>query len=158
MSIRSQLDTHTHTYVHIRAGRSTCDVSALVLLRLAGRADVLRQKGWHFITSFLCVFVRFSVCSSLCSLLKSGTWWMICGWKLGLSYRNCNFSFLVCSAERRLWLFDGAVLSCRAAVTVGYEVKSWSSTLYYVESWHYIVWKRKDKVLFKRFSSLYFYI
>lgn len=79
-------------------------VSRFLTLLLGGRADVLSKKGWHFVPSSLFVFLIASVCKALCSLLKSGTWWMIFGWKLGLLSKNPNFFSLVRSAVRSFGL------------------------------------------------------
>lgn len=113
--------------------------SGLIPLRLAARTDVLRQKGWHFISSLRCVFLSASFCNSLCSLLKSGTWWMIWGWKLGLSYRNPNFSFLLRSAVRSFGLADTVEFSCFASVTVKMQWGKVKVVKAEVRSLHYIV-------------------
>ena len=94
----------------------TCEFSGLILLFLSGRADVLRWKGWHLIVSLLCVFLSASVCRALCSLLKSGTCWMILGLKLGVSSRKRNLSFLVRSAVRSFGLPDTVEFSQRNVV------------------------------------------
>lgn len=104
----------------------TCECTGLVLLCLGGRDEVLRTNGWHFVTSLTCIFFSVSVCKALCNMLKSGTSWMIFGWKLGFSSKNLSFSFLVRSAVRSFGPFRVGFSSLAVA---------WEWTFLQTSSW-----------------------